>query len=288
MLKLSLLFKGLSLFLMMFITSNLAYATEEELTDNDKVAEITLECTTEVCSIDLEITKFLIFTSYLKNQDVMFYLQSDAAIIDSKLLSTFISENFPIEASKDNLKDNDELNDSVNSFLKQSTRKTRLSKYARAMYELKSYVNNMANVNDFPEMEIVVTQGLIDSNNRAKQLVTGALLAIPTGRIASLMATLGKGLTEKFLLESMTAMYLADLISNNLKSDTLEVGDIMVISKGKMKIVKKGSSNNTGSGGGSGNEGGGHRSGGMDLLGDTPVRVCTGILGSMSCYWIYL
>ncbi|WP_281212596.1 hypothetical protein [Shewanella insulae] len=160
---------------------------------------------------------------------------------------------------------------------------------------LLNYLNNLDG------FQMVVDQSLLDTNYRIKMFVANSILAVPSARMVAIITTLGKDLAMRLILQSVITATFADVIGEALNQDSLEIGDIIVISgNGEVSIIKAGapgSSNDdtesTGTGGGS--SGGTTGSGGALVGGATngsntgtgSRRVCTGTQDNMRCFTVY-
>lgn len=158
-------------------------------------------------------------------------------------------------------------------------------------------------------LALIVDQDLINRKVAIKDWFVGVVTAIPVGRIASMIAQLGKTSASRILAESVAASTLTSFVNSTFDGQSLEEGDVIVIDpNGKAYLIKKdaytveadseteasdGSSSGSAGGGGesTGSSSTGAGSGGRFVGGGSgyqggSARVCTGEAGSLVCYTI--
>ena len=158
-------------------------------------------------------------------------------------------------------------------------------------------------------LALIVDQDLINRKVTIKNWFVNVVTAIPVGRIASMIAQIGKTSASKIIAESIAAGTLATYVSSTFDGQSLEEGDVIIIDpNGKAYLVKKdaytveadsgteasdGSSSGSAGGGGegTGSSSTGAGSGGRFVGGSSgyqggSARVCTGEAGSLVCYTI--
>ena len=158
-------------------------------------------------------------------------------------------------------------------------------------------------------LALIVDQDLINRKVAIKDWFVNVVTAIPVGRIASMIAQIGKTAGMKMLKESLAAGSLATFVTSTFDGQSLEEGDVIIIDpNGKAYLVKKdaytieddseteasdGSSSGSAGGGGesTGSSSTGAGSGGRFVGGGSgyqggSARVCTGEAGSLVCYTI--
>ena len=251
--------------------------------------DIYLVCTTPNCDITYEIFKYLGHTNYFENENMNFFLESGGVVIDTESLTHFISRvgkelvystskkiekiviNRPpemgvMDAALDCNEDADFTCEDWGSELHTA--------------RLMSFLNNMDSIT------ITVDQHLLDSNTRTLAWVANAVLAIPSAKIASALAALGREGLYMIILESVIVASIADQVSQAIEVVSLEVGDEIIINgNGETSIIK-----NSGGNGGNGGNGGGS----VGLIGGATGgssggsrKVCTGTADDMRCFTVY-
>lgn len=208
--------------------------------------QIVLQCLTDICEPEKEISEFLYQKKIFTFGDVWIVVQHKGQEIYRESLKKFIHQywiknegNGAASARKVNFPSGD-LSDVVSPAdaalncqydMDYSCQDWQSSPYyGDYIIELDSYIRSV-------EIRFVVSQQYIDANNAAKNKMVAAALTVPIGRLGNFLLRYAEIYVPSFVAEAMIFTSLGTLIS---LPPSLEVGDMLVFRDGEVTVIKPG------------------------------------------------